>query len=310
MHAARILFATDLSGAARQCHAIVAKLAATLRAPLLVLHVDDAPERLDPVADLREYHDMVSMFRRLRIEQLQEDFAALGVEISFRMDRGKPERVVTNTARDNDVGLVVVGQHSRTGPFKKLLGSTASRVLHLSDVPVLVVPIDDTIDDAAPLTESPDLVTIIVPTDLSETSGRALRATLDLARPLGARVHVTHALELPTYMPTSSGEGFVALPGEPLGQLERHYGDRLAIHVTAEADDDTSLTSAIAFGDSTVAGILAETARVDADLIAVSSTGKGAVARFFLGSVTEALAKRSPVPVLVYPPEYLAAWER
>lgn len=308
MNAASILFATDLSGSARQCHPLAAALVKALGAHLTVLHVDDtAHEQLDPVTELHAYLDMLSRFRRLRVEQLDSDFAALGVVPRFIIERGKPERVIDAFSREHDVGLLLMGQHSRRGAMRKLLGSTTNRVMHLTDLPVLVVPVDDDLPESAPAMGAARFSTVLVPTDLTDTCGRAIRAALDLAGQIHARVHVAHALSLPTFVPVAAGEGYAVSTAEPLARREGHYRDHLGAHVSREARGH-EVTSSLVVSQSVVAGILEEAARIGADLIVVPSTGKGAVARFFLGSVTEALVKHSSVPVMVLPPPYLAAW--
>lgn len=65
------------------------------------------------------------------------------------------------------------------------------------------------------------------------------------------------------------------------------------------------VTTATATGDSTseVVEVLLRTADyTDADLIAVGASGHSAVARFFLGSVAESVARYAPRPVLVTRP--------
>ncbi|PKN55477.1 MAG: hypothetical protein CVU56_21050 [Deltaproteobacteria bacterium HGW-Deltaproteobacteria-14] len=308
MNAASILFATDLSGPARQCHALTAALVEALGAHLTILHVDDvAADQLDRVTELHAYLDMLSSFRRLRVEQLDADFAKLGVASRFIIERGKPERIIDTYSREHDVGLIIMGQHSHPGPLKKLLGSTTQRVIHLTDLPLLVVPIDDDAPDAPPPATLPRFRTILVPTALTDACGRALRAAVDVAKRLGAQVHATHALGLPSFVPIAAGEGYAAAMTSPLAQRDAHYRESLRAHVEREARG-ADVTSSLAVADTALAGILADAKEVGADLIMVPSTGKGAVARFFLGSVTEALAKHAPIPVMVLPPKYLEAW--
>ena len=224
MNAASILLATDLSGPARQCHAPAAALAKTLGAPLVVLHADDVvPSHLDPVEGLHAYLEMVTTFRRLRVEQLHADFALLGLTPEFVLEHGPPERVIDAYTRTHDVGLIIMGQHSRPGPLRKLLGSTTRRVMHLTDLPVLVLPIDDDHPDAPPDPAAVHLRTLLVPSALTDACDRALRAAQAFAAHLDARVHVTHAVSLPSFIPLSAAEGSLGPPIAPLGPLEAHY---------------------------------------------------------------------------------------
>ena len=52
--------------------------------------------------------------------------------------------------------------------------------------------------------------TILVPMDFSEDSEAALNAAVELARDVGARVHLLHSFEYPSYIGTPWGYSFPA----------------------------------------------------------------------------------------------------
>jgi nucleotide-binding universal stress UspA family protein len=52
---------------------------------------------------------------------------------------GAPYRAVVDYADAEDVALVVMGTHGRTGVDRYLLGSVAERVVRLCDRPVLTL---------------------------------------------------------------------------------------------------------------------------------------------------------------------------
>jgi nucleotide-binding universal stress UspA family protein len=56
---------------------------------------------------------------------------------------------ILRAAGDHDARLVVLGSSSRTDLPRTLLGSVASRLLHMSTRPVLIVPRPDTHADPA-----------------------------------------------------------------------------------------------------------------------------------------------------------------
>ena len=55
--------------------------------------------------------------------------------------RGAPHQVILDYVSNNDVDLVVMGTHGRTGLEHFVLGSVTERVLRLSEAPVLTVPL-------------------------------------------------------------------------------------------------------------------------------------------------------------------------
>jgi universal stress protein A len=52
---------------------------------------------------------------------------------------GVPARAIVKYARDNEIDLVVMGTHGRTGMSRALLGSVAERVVRTAPCPVLTV---------------------------------------------------------------------------------------------------------------------------------------------------------------------------
>ncbi|WP_238477105.1 universal stress protein [Natranaeroarchaeum sulfidigenes] len=94
----------------------------------------------DP-SELREAH-------RERCEKLVADtvaqFEGLDVESIVRV--GKPHQVIVGYANNNDIDLVVMGTHGRTGVDRYLLGSVTEKVLRTSDAPVVTVRRDSADD--------------------------------------------------------------------------------------------------------------------------------------------------------------------
>lgn len=54
---------------------------------------------------------------------------------------GTPHRAILQYTAEHDVDLVVMGTHGRTGLDRYMLGSVTEKVVRLSDVPVLTVPL-------------------------------------------------------------------------------------------------------------------------------------------------------------------------
>jgi len=67
---------------------------------------------------------------------------AAGVAAVEHVEAGVPYRVIRRYVEDNDVDLVVMGTHGRTGLEHALLGSLTERAVRTLGVPVLAVPID------------------------------------------------------------------------------------------------------------------------------------------------------------------------
>ena len=66
-----------------------------------------------------------------------------GVEVITTMAEGIPHKTITDYAEEEDIDLIVMGTHGRTGRDRVAnLGSVTERVVQSAPVPVLVVHIE------------------------------------------------------------------------------------------------------------------------------------------------------------------------
>jgi nucleotide-binding universal stress UspA family protein len=143
--------------------------------------------------------------------------------------------------------------------------------------------------------------TVMVPLDRSPFAEHALPLALSIARRAGARLdlasaHVVYAL---TEDPNYGG-----LPFDPCADAECRKREQLYLDATAKwLVPAHSVTTTTAVVDGMAADGLLERAGVDrADLIVMTTHGRGPVSRLFLGSVADELMRRSRVPVLLVRP--------
>ena len=152
----RVLLPTDGSpgteAAAEQALAVARRFGAQLD----VLHVVDTSVLPLDSHSQAAFQELESEGRR-SVESLTDRAREVGLEeVTGTVLRGDPEQVIVDYASNNDVDLVVMGTHGRTGLDRVLLGSVTERVLRLSPVPVLTVPLsaasrsDEETADVAP----------------------------------------------------------------------------------------------------------------------------------------------------------------
>lgn len=66
-----------------------------------------------------------------------------GVDVVREIRWGDPSAAILAYAVENDVDLIVMGTHGRTGYERYLLGSVAEKVVRIAPIPVLTVAIGD-----------------------------------------------------------------------------------------------------------------------------------------------------------------------
>ena len=137
-----VLLPTDGSEGTRAATEHAIDHARQYDATLHVLYVVDArigvARETTPEAVFEELEDQ----GRNAIEAVHSQARAADVEtIEGAVARGDPHRAILDYVTAEDIDLVVMGTHGRTGLDHYLIGSVTEKVVRLSDVPVLTVPL-------------------------------------------------------------------------------------------------------------------------------------------------------------------------
>jgi nucleotide-binding universal stress UspA family protein len=144
---------------------------------------------------------------------------------------------------------------------------------------------------------------ILVPLDGSPFGERALPIAASLARGSKAVLHVVR-VHVPHTRPPLSLEGMPVTDPEKDSarwEAERAYVRRIRKRMGARSE--VAMRSAVLNGP--VAEMLATYAAFNrVDLVVMSTHGRGGLARAWMGSVGDALLRRSPVPVLLVRPAH------
>jgi nucleotide-binding universal stress UspA family protein len=147
---------------------------------------------------------------------------------------------------------------------------------------------------------------ILVPTDFSPGAGRALAYAIQLADVFGASLHLVHVLEdsfaLAGYLE------MYAPPGDFMEAASRQAGAELEAQLTPEQKARHSAALVVRIGKPAreILEYLAEHPEID--LVVMATAGRGAVARFMMGSVTDRVVRAAPCPVLtMHPHDHLGA---
>lgn len=139
----------------------------------------------------------------------------------------------------------------------------------------------------------PAFTQILVPTDFSNGSRLAVDYALELARRLGATVHLLHVVEDPSVAGMFT-EAYVDLA---LIRKERRCDARHRMNGLLNDLHGTTITDEIASGPvaQTIAGIAADRG---ADFIVMGTHGRTGLAHVLVGSVAEQVIRIAGCPVL------------
>lgn len=136
-----ILVPTDFSEYANDALDYAIELAKTLQARLTLLHII----QLTPMTMGDMYGSSLEAYLEAMENEAQKHMEALlnrvhqeGLEGETAIVQGVPFQLIVDMAGSQDVDLIVMGTHGRTGLTHVLMGSVAERVVRLSPCPVLV----------------------------------------------------------------------------------------------------------------------------------------------------------------------------
>jgi nucleotide-binding universal stress UspA family protein len=140
---------------------------------------------------------------------------------------------------------------------------------------------------------------ILVPLDQSHAAETILPLVSAIARGDGAVVRLLLVAPMPENRVSKEGQT-VAYVDQEMARLEAEALDYLR-PVKMQFGPVSGVDCAVRFGDP-VEEILREAEAFGADLIAVTTEGRGAVRRALLGSVAEQVVRKADAPVMLVRP--------
>jgi nucleotide-binding universal stress UspA family protein len=203
-----ILFATDFSPASESVLPYARALARAYDAQLVIAHV------VAPGVVAVEPPVLVNMSQlaQEQMEQLQTSEQLESVRHKEIVVEGPIWESINRIIEEQEIDLVVVGTHARTGIGKFILGSVAEEIFRQAPCPVLTVGPHVN----ATVRRAPEIKNILFATDFSADCPASLRQALNLARQHDARVLMLHVTEDPK---TGDPESMISALHEKLAAM-------------------------------------------------------------------------------------------
>lgn len=283
----KILCSTDFSPGSAQAVRTAVQLAKTTGGELILVHASYVP----PSAFVPEWTFPTETMEQL-VRDTERELAASEAEarkqgagrVSSQVLQGLPWRAICDAAAQLGADLIVIGTHGRTGLARVLLGSVASMVIRHAPCSVLAVR-----GDGAP----GPYRHVLCPTDFSEPARAAMAAAADFVEPGGPGITLLHVAELPAVY---AGDPFLAYYRD----LEKRTGgllDKAASELRAKTKVPVATRARVGHAGAQILDALDEDRSYD--LVVIGSHGHTGLARAFLGSVAEKVARQAHCPVLV-----------
>jgi universal stress protein A len=136
MNIRHILAPTDFSKHAQHAVTFAFELAQTVGAKLSLLHVIEVPvypiEVSLPLVDLEQD-------ARQELARMLPEAETAHVAVTRLVEMGVPYQKILDTAAAEEVDLIVMATHGRTGLRHLIMGSVAERVVRTAPCPVLTI---------------------------------------------------------------------------------------------------------------------------------------------------------------------------
>jgi nucleotide-binding universal stress UspA family protein len=194
---------------------------------------------------------------------------------------GEPYEAIVEIAEEEGRDLIVMGVRGASLAQRLLVGSVTARVIGYSSQDVLAVPEKGSIGWDR----------ILVATDGSEYSRKAVDKALDVVQNSGGSLTVVAVLEISPHIYAVApevAEEKIKLPQKYVEEVKELAASRglLAEGFVRESESADEVITDIA-------------RKQNIDLIVVGSHGRTGLKRLLMGSVTESVIAHAPCPVLV-----------
>jgi nucleotide-binding universal stress UspA family protein len=290
----KILAPTDFSEASIHSLPYAIGVCREMKATLSLMHV--VPTLFPPdsghigavVQEKRLVKEAKLFLENFREKQIPESITGSNVVLG-----GSPWHEITELARTDKFDLIVIGTHGHTALKHLWLGSTAENVVRHAPCAVLTVR-DQPIPIFMPGVNPIRAHRILVPTDFSDLSQKAVEAAVALAERFNAEVDLVHVLEPPPYPEF----GYAHIPMKEGGLRDAAEGQFKNLRKRIPALSHLVKYTPVRTGNAPYE--IVQTARqLNADLIVIGTHGRTGLKRLALGSTTEKVVRHAHCPVLV-----------
>src|SRR5687768_13493221 len=229
------------------------------------------------------------------LEEVAARLTAEGLEVHTERLEGDPAGEIVRYAEEHPrITLIAMSTHGRSGLDRWVFGSVAEKVVQASPVPLLIIRAKDGMV-VSQTSDTPIYNTIVVPLDGSPFAEQALEQAVPLATSMEARLILVCAV------PDNLLFGEVLTSFDEGTKWDTEYETRAAYlqevkqkFVARGLEVETQMKNG-----APQEVILKTSDHAHADLIVMTTHGRGGLPRLWLGSVATGVVRHASQPVLL-----------
>ena len=218
----------------------------------------------------------------------------------FSSGRAKPKAIagedpvgaILAFSMEQEVDLIAMSTHGRSGLGRWVYGSTANKLLHSTSIPLLLIRPRD---DEAP-SEAKPIDTLVVPLDGSEMAESALVYGEDLARKMALNISLIRVVSTPAL--SYPGTEAYAYDPQMFTDLENAAANYLKQKQT-ELEQKGFKVECNVRGGYPADYIIDFAEESEGSLIVMSTHGRSGIGRWLMGSVADRVLRASYRPILL-----------
>ena len=264
----------------------VAETALDHEAPELKTYADETMERIRPLAE--DY-----------LARAANDFRGEGIDVETKVVKGRAAAQIVEQAEHEDVDLIAMSTHGRSGLARLMMGSAIDKILRACEQPILLVrPRDEATGGEAAVR----LSKIIVPLDGSGPAEAALPYAEEVAKALGLEIILIQVVNVETTVSFSAvGQDTLGLPTDLLQRLHDVASGYLTGLAKQLEDRGLKVQWEVLLGWPGLR--IVEFAKETPDsMVAMTTHGRSGFRRWVMGSVADEVVRKTGEPVLLIRP--------
>jgi len=291
----RILVPLDGSELAQIALPYAEKLTGVLGSQIILIYVSESTED--------RYNHMHQFYLQQMVEAAKQNaqrYLDKQDERTIKVDSmilvGDPAEEIVDYAGKEDIGLIVMSTHGRSGIKRWAMGSVADKVLRSAKQPMAIIRAKGARPDM--LGERNILSKILVALDGSKESEAVIPYIEELASKLQAEVILLQVIAPDYHIYAAGGPEYGVYAEQQMESMKKFARDYLEEIITRLKRREVTAKAEIMFGTAAET-ILNFADQANVSMVAMTTHGRSGVSRWALGSVAERVLRAGNTPLLL-----------
>lgn len=244
-----------------------------------------------------EYQRMIQVYLQKITEETRNYFQNVNPKVTVKSSviDGSPVTEIVQYAQQKRMSLVIIVSHGHSGIMPWTMGSTANKVVHAIQNPVLLVRASMFNTKRRPVRL---FNKILLPLDGSEVGEAALPYVNEIAQKLKSEVIILSVVEAGQRVHTIGGQDYIRFPEQQIEATRIETENYLAITNKRLSDNGVNVRSVVREGNA--AEEIIKLAKEDSiRLVAMSSHGRSGMRGWVFGSVSNKVLLAGKTPLLL-----------